>query len=135
MIQLRMRGLPPALVASALVAAAPVAFVAYERLVRGAAVEASLVALCAGAALLPWASRLAGRLTYRAALDDVALHVAGEALPWNTITRVTTRRTWRRAVMVLERGRTTRVTLVTRDLFAGTLQPIAELERRLPRQS
>jgi hypothetical protein len=131
-IDLRMRGFPLVLIASALVAVSPLAFVLYE-MKRGLRVEAQLIALSAICAVLPWLSRLVGRLTYRASLDDVALHVGGEALPWNTITRVTHRFTWRREEMVLERGKTVTVTLVTRDLFAGRLEPIDELERRLPK--
>ena len=90
------------------------------------------IAVAIAAALLPWLSRLVGRLSYRAAVDDIALHVAGDALPWNTITRVSEKRTWRRTVLIIERGRTSRFVLVTRDLFAGRLEPIEELRRRLP---
>jgi hypothetical protein len=132
MIQLRMRGLPPTLAVSALIAAWPLVFVLYVRYAQHQAIEGSLFALAIGAALLPWTSRLAGRLTYRAAVDDFALHVAGEALPWEKITRVTRQRTWRRRSIVLERGRTSKVVLVTHDLFAGRLEPLDELLRRLP---
>lgn len=132
MIQLRMRGFPPALFVSTLIASAPLCFALYERYLRGAAIESSLILLSVGAALLPWTSRLAGRLAYRAGVDDFALHVGGEALPWNHITHVTHLRTWRRHTLVLERGQTIRVTLVLRDLFAGTLEPKEELMKRLP---
>ena len=132
MIPLRMRGLPPALLASAFVAAWPAAFVLYERVLRGVAIEPLLIALAMCVLPLPWLSRLAGRLTYRAAVDDIALHVGGEAMPWNTITSVKERRGWRRTELVIERGRTARITLVPRDLFAGRLEPLDELTRRLP---
>jgi hypothetical protein len=131
-IQLRMRGFPPALVFSAVIAAWPLGFVLYEKYARHAPIEPMLIAIAAGAALLPWLSRVAGRLSYRAAVDDIALHVGGDALPWNTITRVRERRSWRRTVLIVERGRTSRFVLVTRDLFAGRLEPIEELRRRLP---
>lgn len=133
MIELRMRGIPPLFIASALIAAMPVGYVLFQRYGRGATIDGTLVALCCVAALLPWLSRLAARLTYRAAVDDIALHLAGDALPWNTITRVREIRRLRRTVLILERGRTSRFTLVTRDLFAGRLEPIDELTRRLPK--
>jgi len=132
MIQLRMRGFPPTLFVSMLIASWPLAFVLFERHVRGAAIEPSLYLLSIGAALLPWTSRLAGRLSYRAAVDDFALHVGGEALPFSTITRVVHKRSWRRHSLVLDRGKTVRVTLVLKDLFAGRLEPIDELMKRLP---
>lgn len=132
MIELRMRGLTVSLVVSAIVAVSPLAFVLFE-MKRGRAFDRQLLVLCVVCAVLPWLSRLVGRLTYRASLDDVALHVGGEALPWNTITRVVTRYTWRREELLIERGETARVILVTRDLFAGRLEPLGELERRLPK--
>jgi len=132
-IQLRMRGLPVSLLVSAVVAVSPLGFMLFE-MKKGRIVDTQLLVLSVVCAVLPWLSRLVGRLTYRASLDDVALHVGGEALPWNTITRVVTRYTWRREEMLIERGETARVVLVTRDLFAGRLEPIAELERRLPRR-
>ena len=131
MIQLRMRGVPPTLIVSALIGAWPGAFILYEHYVRHAVIEPMLVALTIGTALMPWLSRLASRLTYRAALDDIALHVAGEALPWNTITQVREQHSWRRSVLIVERGRTARIVLVTRDIFAGRLEPIAELRAQL----
>jgi hypothetical protein len=132
MIPLRMRGLTPALVVSSLVAAAPAVFVAYERFVVHARLEPMMFALALCLLPLPWLSRLAGRLTYRAALDDIALHVGGEAMPWNTITKVREKRGWRRTELIVERGRTAKIILVTRDLFAGRLEPIHELMKRLP---
>lgn len=131
MTELRLRGAPPALWVSAALAAAPAVLVAYERARHPGVLSPALFALALVAATLPWLSRLAGRLTYRASMDEVALHVAGEALPWNTITRVTRRRSWRRTLLILERGRTTTLVLCTRDLFAGRLAPMAELEARL----
>ena len=133
LIQLRMRGVPASFVVSAIIAAAPAAYVLFEKLGRGAPIDGMLVAICCGAAFLPWASRLVARLSYRAAVDDIALHLAGDALPWNTITRVREIKRPRRTVLILERGRTSRFTLVTRDLFAGRLEPLEELTRRLPR--
>jgi hypothetical protein len=134
MIELRMKGLPPLHLASAVVAALPAAFVLYERSL-GPNLAPMMIVLALALVPLPWLSRLVGRLTYRAAVDDVALHAGGEAMPWNTITRVTERRGWRRTTLVVERGRTASITLVTRDLFAGRLEPIDELTRRLPASS
>ncbi len=91
-----------------------------------------MVILCTAVALMPWLSRMAARLTYRAALDDIALHIGGEALPWNKITRVEEQRSWRRTTMIFHRQGTIRVSLVVRDLFAGRLEPMDELTRRLP---
>ena len=127
-----MRGLPPALWVSAVIAMSPLAFAVYERLVLHARIETLLLALCAAAALLPWLSRAVARLTYRAAVDDLALHVGGEALLFSTITAMERHETWRRSWLILRRGRVLRVDLLTRDLFAGRLEPIAELEKRLP---
>jgi len=131
MTQLRMRGFLPTLVVFAIIAAWPGAFILYEHYVRQAFVEPMLIALTIGTALMPWLSRLVGRLTYRAALDDIALHVAGEALPWNTVTAVREQHSWRRSLLIVERGRTTRIVLVTRDIFAGRLEPIVELRAHL----
>ena len=41
-------------------------------------------------------------------------------------------RRWRRTQLVIERARTAKIILVTRDLFAGRLEPIDELRKRLP---
>jgi hypothetical protein len=131
MIRLRMRGASVALAVSAAVAAAPAFFVGYQRFGRHAPISNALLTLTLACAVLPWLSRLAAHLTYRAALDDIALHVAGEAVPWNTITRATLLRGLRRDVLVVERGRTAKVILVTRDLFAGRLEPMDELRTRL----
>ena len=132
MIQLRMKGLPLPLVVSALVALSPLAYIAYVAGARHLHVDSTLVALAVACACLPWLSRLAGRLAAHAKVDDVALHVGGEAMPWNTITKVKEQRTWRRTTLVIDRGRTARIVLVTRDLFAGRLEPLDELTRRLP---
>lgn len=132
MIELRMKGLPLPLVLSGLVALAPLGSIAYVTAVMHLHVDATQTALAVLCALLPWLARLAGRVSAQATVDDVALHVAGEAIPWNTITKVTERRTWRRTTLVVDRGRTSRITLVTRDLFAGRLEPLDELKRRLP---
>lgn len=127
-----MKGMPPALWVSSLIAFGPLGFAMYERLLRGAPIEPLMLALCAVVALLPWLSRALGRATYRAAVDDLALHVGGEALLFSTITEVIEKRTWRRTWLVLKRGRVLRVDLVTRDAFAGRLEPLPELMKRLP---
>ena len=132
MIALRMRGMPPALWFSAVFASAPFAFVLYERLAMGARLDTTLVVSSVAVALLPWLSRLAGRISYRAAFDDLALHVGGEALVFGTVSRVTEQRTWRRRSLVFHRGRVLRVELVVYDLFAGKLEPLDELMKQLP---
>jgi hypothetical protein len=132
MTELRMKGGLGPLAVSAIIATGPLVYAAYERWGRGAPIAGILLVLCGVVALMPWLSRVVGRMTYRAAIDDLALHVGGEALLFKTITQVTERRNWRRTWLVLKRGRVLRVDLVTRDLFAGRLEPIDELMKRLP---
>ena len=132
MIELRLRGLPPALWVSAFIAASPLAFASYARFALHMRIENVMLALCAAGAILPWLSRVVGRLSYRAAVDDLALHVGGEALLFSTITAVEAHSTWRRSWLILRRGRVLRVDLLTRDVFAGRLEPIDELMKRLP---
>jgi hypothetical protein len=131
MTQLKMRGAPPMLWISALIAAAPAVFVIFEMTVKRAPLSSLLLVGSLAAAALPWLSRLAGRLTYRAAFDDIALHVGGEAIPWNTITRTKVLVGLRRELLVVERGSVATIVLVTRDLFAGHLEPMAELRKHL----
>jgi hypothetical protein len=131
MTPLRLRGVPAALWISALIAAAPAGFVIFEITIKHAPLPPLFLLIALASATLPWLSRLAGRFSHRAAFDDVALHVAGEAVPWNMITRITEHRAWRRDVWVVERGRVVKVVLVTRDLFAGHLEPMAELRAHL----
>ncbi len=132
MIELRMRGASPVLIASALIAIAPLGFCLYELRAAHRPVLPLLVMASALVAAMPWLSRVAARLSYRAAVDDFALHVGGEALPWNKITAVETERSWRRTSMIFHRGDTLSVRLVVRDLFAGRLEPFGELTGRLP---
>lgn len=132
MIELRMKGLPLPLLVSAVVALSPLGYIAYVWRAEHFAVTGMLVGLAVACALLPWLSRLAGRVSAHATIDDIALHVAGDPMPWNTITKVTEKRTWRRTLLVIDRGRTARIVLVTRDLFAGRLEPLDELQKRLP---
>jgi hypothetical protein len=129
--QLRMRGAPIALWISAIISACPAAFVLFEIEARHAPLSSTLLLLSLVTAALPWLSRLAGRLTYRAAFDDIALHVAGEAIPWNMITRVKVLVGLRRDLLVVERADVSTIVLVTRDLFAGHLEPMAELRKKL----
>ncbi|MEO6953357.1 MAG: hypothetical protein ABI321_16270 [Polyangia bacterium] len=133
MIELRMKGLPVPLVLSAVVAASPLGYIGYAVYVKHFAVTGLLVGLAMLCALLPWLSRLAGRVASHAKIDDIALHAGGEAMPWNTITKIRVERTWRRTVLVIDRGRTARIKLVTHDLFAGRLEPLEALQRRLPK--
>jgi len=111
----------------ALVAAfstAPLAFVGWQ-VARGLPV-AKVSLLLVGAvvaAALPWLSWAAARASYRAKVDDVAVHVRGEAMPWRTITAVTVEKTARRTLLRLTRGETSEIVLVLSDAFAGRLEP------------
>jgi hypothetical protein len=133
-VQLRLRGLTPLALVTTVVAALPVAIIAWHVVVHKTALAQSqlpLAAFAAAGAALPWLSRALARAGYRAKLDDVALHVRGEALPWKTIKRVTVERTLRRTTLKLVRSETITLELVLDDAFAGRLQPRDELARHL----
>jgi hypothetical protein len=132
-VNLRFRGITPLHMAAAAISAYPLVFVAYQALVRHASPSVSLAMAVAAVAALPWLSRAAARITYRAKCDEVAVHVRGEALPYRTITRVSVARSHlgRRTTLTLERGQTVRLELVLRDAFAGRLEPLDELAARL----
>ena len=132
MIELRMRGASPVLFLSALVATAPLVLCWFELEVAHRPIAPVMVSLCVVVALMPWVSRLVAKQSYRAAVDDFALHLGGEALPWSKITRVEEQRSWRRTTLVFHRGETLRLRVVVRDLFDGHMEPMAELTRRLP---
>lgn len=123
-VRLRLRGVTPMHAVVAAISTAPLALTLFQ-VARG--VPVGKVALLLGgavvAALLPWLSWAAARASYRAKVDDVAVHVRGEALPWRTITAVTVEKTARRTLLRLTRGETAEIVLVLVDAFAGRLEP------------
>jgi hypothetical protein len=129
-VNLRLRGVTPLHFVSAAVSAAPIVY-SGVMLARHAPVAPVLVALSVVVAALPWLSRAAARAAYRAKCDEIAVHVRGEALPYKTITEVRVERSARRHLLRLIRGETTELVLVLWDAFAGRLEPIDELARRL----
>jgi len=129
-VNLRLRGVTPLHLGAAAVSAAPAAYCAVL-LARHAPVGVPLVALSFAVALLPWVSRALARASYRAKCDDIAVHVRGEALPYKTITDVAVERSARRHVLRLKRGETVELALVLWDAFAGRLEPLDELAKRL----
>jgi hypothetical protein len=130
-VQLRLRGATvPHLIAS-VISALPVAYVGFQVAVNHARPTPLLIALSAAVAFLPWLSRAAARATYRAKCDDVAVHVRGEALPYKTIKELTIVTTPRRRVVRLIRSEQIWLELVLWDAFAGRLEPIDELRKRL----
>jgi len=133
-VQLRLRGITAMQVAVAIVAAAPLGFLAYLSFARhseAALRSPLLLALCAGGALLPWLSRALARSSYRAKCDDIAIHVRAEALPYKTIKELRLERTARRVTLHLVRSADIELVLVLRDAYAGRLQPIEVLRERL----
>jgi hypothetical protein len=123
-VQLRLRGVTPMHALVAAISSAPLAFVLVQ-VARGLPI-AQVTLLAVGAvvaAALPWLSWAAARASYRAKVDDVAVHVRGEAMPWRTITAVTVEKTPRRTLLRLTRGETSEIVLVLADAFAGRLEP------------
>lgn len=130
-VNLRLSGVTPLQLAVSAVAAFPFGYTAVEFVRHPGAISPTLLALAGAAALLPWLSRAAARASYRAKCDEVAVHVRGEALPYRTITEVSLEKSARRTVLRLKRGVTVELHLVLSDAFAGRLQPIEALSRRL----
>ena len=129
--QMRLRGLTPLHLASALFSTAPLAYLLYLAAARHVQVSATIAGVAAVLALLPWRSRAAARATYRSKCDDIAVYVRDEALPYKTITSVRVEKTPRRDLLHLQRGETVRVELVLRDAFAGRLSPLDHLKKKL----
>src|SRR5262249_3801774 len=100
---------------------------------RGASMASSapLGGVALVVAAMPWLSRAAARAGYRARCDEIAVHVRGEALVYRTITEVAIERSRRRVVLRLRRGVDVELALVVWDAFAGHLEPLDELTRRL----
>jgi hypothetical protein len=134
-VPLRLRGVTPAHAVVAAISTAPLAFTLVQ-VARGLPIGrvSLLVVGAVVAALLPWLSWAAARASYRAKLDDVAVHVRGEALPWRTLTDVTVERSGRRTLLRLTRGETAEIVLVLSDAFAGRLEPRDVLAAHLAKQ-
>jgi hypothetical protein len=130
-VNLRLTGVMPLHALAAAVSAWPIAYVGWLAAARHAAVGTTLVLGSAVVAVLPWLSRAVARTTYRAKCDEVAVHVRGEALPYRMITSLSVEKNARRTTLTIHRGETVRIELVLRDAFAGRLEPLDELVRRL----
>jgi hypothetical protein len=133
-VQLRLRGLMPGHVLMSVVAAFPIARIAYATVVQHLPYptrQPAMTALCAAVALLPWVYRAVARALYRAKCDDVAVHVRGEALPYKTIKEVRVDKGRRRTVLHLVRSEDIKIALVVWDAYAGRLEPMGVLRERL----
>jgi hypothetical protein len=129
--QMRLRGVTPAQMVAAAISAAPLGYLVFLAALRHLTVPSLLAGASAVVALLPWLSRAAGRASYRAKCDDIAVHVRGEAVPYKTITEVRVERGLRRDLLIIQRGQTVRLELVLRDAFAGRLAPLDHLKKKL----
>jgi hypothetical protein len=130
--QLRLRGVTAPQIAAAIVSAVPLVYLSWQVLVRQLVLKQPLLFLFAAmVAALPWLSRAAARAAYRAKCDDVAVHVAGEAMPYKTISEARVEKSARRHVLVLRRSNTSSMQIVLWDAFAGRLGPIEHLQRKL----
>jgi hypothetical protein len=133
-VQLRLRGLMPGHLLMSIVAAVPIARIAYATVVQHLpypSQQPAMTALCALLALLPWLWRAIARAGYRAKCDDVAVHVRGEALPYKTIKEARVERTRRRTTLHLIRSEDIQLSLVLWDAYAGRLEPLSVLRERL----
>lgn len=132
--QLRLRGLMPGHLVMSVVAAVPIARIAYATLVQHLPYptrEPLMTAVCAVLALLPWLWRAWARAAYRAKCDDIAVHVKGEALPYKTIKELRVDKTRRRTTLHLVRSEDIQLRLILWDAYAGRLQPLDVLRERL----
>lgn len=133
-VQLRLRGLMPGHAIMSLVAAVPIARIAWATLVQHLPYptrEPLMTAVCALLALLPWIYRSVARAAYRAKCDDVAVHVRGEALPYKTIKELRVERTRRRTTLHVVRSEDIQLRLILWDAYAGKLEPLDVLRERL----
>jgi hypothetical protein len=90
-----------------------------------------MTAVCALLALLPWLWRAWARTAYRAKCDDIAVHVKSEALPYKTIKELRVDKTRRRTTLRLIRAEDIQLRLVLWDAYAGRLEPLDVLRKRL----
>ena len=133
-VQLRLRGLMPGHLLMSVVAAIPIARIAYATIVQHLPYPTKqplMTAICAFLALLPWIYRAVARAAYRAKCDDIAVHVRSEALPYKTIKELRVEKTRRRTILHLIRSEDIELRLVLWDAYAGRLQPLDVLRERL----
>jgi hypothetical protein len=133
-VQLRLRGLMPGHLVMSLVAAVPIARIAYATVVQHLPYptrQPLMTAVCAALAFLPWLWRAYARNAYRAKCDDIAVHVRGEALPYKTIKELRVDKGRRRTTLHLVRSADIQLSLVLWDAYAGRLQPLDVLRTRL----
>ncbi|MDB4967547.1 MAG: hypothetical protein JWN44_3236 [Myxococcales bacterium] len=133
-VPLRLRGIMPSHVVMSLVAAVPIARIAWATVVEHIPYPAhrpGMTAICAALALLPWLWRAYARATYVAKCDDIAIHVRGEALPYKTIKEIRVERGRRRTTLHLVRSEDIQLALVLWDAYAGRLEPLHILRERL----
>ena len=133
-VQLRLRGLMPGHLLMSVVAAVPIAPILYATFVQHLPYptrEPLMTAVCALLALLPWLWRAWARAAYRAKCDDIAVHVKGEALPYKTIKELRVDKTRRRTTLRLIRAEDIQLRLVLWDAYAGRLEPLDVLRKRL----
>jgi hypothetical protein len=133
-VQLRLRGLMPGHLVMSIVAAIPIARIAYATVVQHLPYPTKqplMTAICALLAFLPWLYRAYARTAYRAKCDDIAVHVRGEALPYKTIKELRVERGRRRTTLHLVRSEDIQLRLILWDAYAGKLQPLDVLRERL----
>jgi|KBSMisStaDraftv2_1062788.scaffolds.fasta_scaffold449062_2 hypothetical protein len=133
-VQLRLRGLMPGHLVMSIVAAIPIARIAYATVVQHLPYPTKqplMTAICALLAFLPWLYRAFARAAYRAKCDDIAVHVRGEALPYKTIKELRVERGRRRTTLHLVRSEDIQLRLILWDAYAGKLQPLDVLRERL----
>jgi hypothetical protein len=137
-VQLRLRGLMPGHLVMSVVAAVPIARIAYATVVQHLPYPTKqplMTAICALLAFLPWLYRAYARTAYRAKCDDIAVHVRGEALPYKTIKELRVERGRRRTTLHLVRSEDIQLRLILWDAYAGKLQPLDVLRERLAKNN
>jgi hypothetical protein len=133
-VQLRLRGLMPGQLLMSVVAAFPIARIAYANFAQHLPyfrLQPIMTAICVFVALLPWIYWAVARSLAHAKCDDVAVHRRGEALPYKTIKEVRVEKTRRRTLLHLVRSADIELVLVVWDAYAGRLQPLDVLRERL----
>ena len=133
-VQLCLRGLMSGHLLMSVVAVVPIARILYVIFVQHLPYptrEPLMTAVCALLALLPWLWRAWARAAYRAKCDDIAVHVKGEALPYKTIKELRVDKTRRRTTLRLIRAEDIQLRLVLWDAYAGRLEPLDVLRKRL----
>jgi hypothetical protein len=136
-VELKLRGVTPVQAAAATFSLGPLAFLvkeAVERRLGPVALVVSQPALVAAAlfvAAMPWLSRAFARAVYRAEVDDLAIYVRSDVLPWKAVRAVHVSQSARRTVVTLEKSERAQLPIVVQDLYAGRLEPLDALTSRL----